>query len=61
MVKEFKEWSKLIAMCVVGLTLIGLVIAWEFGKVIAVWKWIFSRNKMRDQKNDNRSRIFRLV
>ena len=42
MIKEFKEWSKLIAMCVVGLTLIGLVIAWEFGKVIAVWKWIFS-------------------
>jgi hypothetical protein len=42
MIKEFKEWSKLIAICVVGLTLIGISIAWEFGKVIAVWKWIFS-------------------
>ena len=27
MIKEFKEWSKLIAMCVVGLTLILIVIA----------------------------------
>jgi hypothetical protein len=40
MIKEFKEWSKLIA--VVGLTLIGIAIAWEFGKVIAVWQWILS-------------------
>ncbi len=42
MIKEFKEWSKLIAMFVVGLTLIGIAIAWEFGKVIAVWQWILS-------------------
>ena len=42
MIKEFKEWSKLITMCVVGLTLIGIAIAWEFGKVIAVWQWILT-------------------
>ena len=29
-------------MGVVGLALIGLAIAWEFGKVIAVWQWILS-------------------
>lgn len=42
MVKEFKEWLKITAIGAVGLTLIGLVIAWEFGKVIAVWQWILS-------------------
>ena len=40
MVKEFKDWLKIIATLTVGLTLIGLVVAWEFGKVIAVWQWI---------------------
>ena len=42
MMNELKGWSKIIIMCVVGLALIGLAIAWEFGKVIAVWKWILS-------------------
>jgi hypothetical protein len=42
MMNELKGWSKIIIMGVVGLALIGLAIAWEFGKVIAVWKWIFS-------------------
>jgi hypothetical protein len=42
MMNELKGWSKIIIMGVVGLTLIGLAIAWEFGKVIAVWKWILS-------------------
>ena len=42
MMNELKDWSKIIIVGVVGLTLIGLTIAWEFGKVIAVWKWILS-------------------
>jgi hypothetical protein len=42
MMKELKDWSKIIILGVMGLTLIGIAIAWEFGKVIAVWKWILS-------------------
>ncbi len=42
MIKELKDWLKIIATLAVGLTLIGLVVAWEFGKVIAVWQWILS-------------------
>jgi len=42
MIKEFKDWLKIIATLTVGLTLIGIAIAWEFGKVIAVWQWILS-------------------
>lgn len=42
MMNELKGWLKIIIMGVVALALIGLSIAWEFGKVIAVWKWILS-------------------
>ena len=42
MMNELKYWSKIIIVGVVGLALIGLAIAWEFGKVIAVWKWVLS-------------------
>ena len=42
MMNELKGWLKIIIMVVVGLALIGLSIAWEFGKVIAVWKWVLS-------------------
>tara|TARA_R110000765_G_scaffold75728_2_gene148459 strand:+ start:98 stop:226 length:129 start_codon:yes stop_codon:yes gene_type:complete len=42
MIRELKDWLKIIATLAVGLTFIGLVVAWEFGKVIAVWQWILS-------------------
>jgi len=42
MIKELNDWLKIIATLAAGLTFIGLVVAWEFGKVIAVWHWILS-------------------
>lgn len=42
MVEKFKAWAAVILAITFIVLLIAMALAYEFGKIIALWKYIFS-------------------